>query len=51
VGSVPAYGWAVKQAVLIVFDLQQLRARQADPPRKNGHIQASGQSQGLDVFA
>jgi hypothetical protein len=22
VGSVPAYGWAVKQAVLIAFDLQ-----------------------------
>jgi hypothetical protein len=50
-GSMPAYGRCVKQTVLIIFELQQLRVRQADSPRKDCHIKPGSQAQGSQLLA
>jgi hypothetical protein len=50
-GSMPANGGCVKQTVLIIFELHQLRVRQADSPRKDCHIKPSSQAQGSQLLA
>jgi hypothetical protein len=50
-GSMPADGWCVKQTVLIIFELHQLRVRQADSPRKDCHIKPGSQAQRSQLLA